>query len=143
MASDFFVWTRHYTVFDGWSTPLILKQVGEVYWGKKADTLPPFQGFFKHIMQSNNDAGQYWQDQLQGSEAVLFPALPSARYQPQADHTVQHQISALQWPHNGITASAVVRAAWTFLLSGSTLHTFIRCGVWCNSDRPKCLTPWN
>jgi amino acid adenylation domain-containing protein len=109
------VWTVHHALFDGWSMPLVLKQVDQAYHGRTRDRLVPFQGFVKHMLQSNDSAREYWQSQLGGSEAVPFPSLPSPGYQPQADDGLDHQISRLQWPQSGITASTVVRTAWAIL----------------------------
>ena len=109
------VWTVHHALFDGWSMPLVLKQVEQAYHGRTRDHLVPFQGFVKHILQSSDGTREYWQSQLGGSEAVPFPSLPSPGYQPQADDGLDHQSSGLQWPESDTTASTTVRAAWAIL----------------------------
>jgi amino acid adenylation domain-containing protein/non-ribosomal peptide synthase protein (TIGR01720 family) len=111
------VWTVHHALFDGWSMPLVLKQVEQTYHGHTRDRLVPFQGFVKHILQSGDGIHEYWQSQLSGSEAVPFPSLPWSGYQPQADDGLAHQISGLQWPQSDITASTAVRVAWAILLA--------------------------
>lgn len=109
------VWTAHHALFDGWSMPLVLKQVEQAYHDHTRDRLIPIQGFVKHILQSSDGNCEYWQSQLDGSEAVPFPSPPSPGYQPQADDGLDHQISGLQWPLSDITASTAVRAAWAIL----------------------------
>ncbi|KAJ5876038.1 uncharacterized protein N7529_001622 [Penicillium soppii] len=109
------VWTVHHALFDGWTMPLVLKQVEQAYYGHTRDHLVPFQGFIKHILQSSGGTCEYWQGQLGGSEAVPFPSLPSPDYHPQADDALQHPITGLQWPRSDITASTTVRAAWAIL----------------------------
>ncbi|RYP37116.1 hypothetical protein DL767_003070 [Monosporascus sp. MG133] len=119
----YFVWTKHHAIFDGWSVPLLLKQVEAAYGGHMADVLTPFQGYIKYILHTGKNACQYWEDEFRSSGAVAFPALPSAKYQPKADYTVQHQISALKWHHdNDITPSTVVRAAWALLTAQYANH---------------------
>jgi amino acid adenylation domain-containing protein/non-ribosomal peptide synthase protein (TIGR01720 family) len=109
------VWTVHHALLDGWSMPLVLKQVEQAYRGRTRDRLVPFHGFIRHVLHSREGTREYWQSQLGGSEAVPFPSLPSPSYQPQADDGLDHQISGLQWPKSGITASTMVRAAWAIL----------------------------
>ena len=109
------VWTVHHALFDGWSMPLVLKQVEQAYHGRTRDRLVPFQGFVKYILQSSDGTREYWQSQLGGSEAVPFPSLPSPSYQPQANECLGHQIWGLQWSQSDITASTTVRAAWAIL----------------------------
>ncbi|OJZ79629.1 hypothetical protein ASPFODRAFT_556722, partial [Aspergillus luchuensis CBS 106.47] len=117
-----FVWTIHHALFDGWSMPLVLKQVEQTYHGHTRDRLAPFQGFIKHVLQhgATTVAREYWQSQLGGSEPTPFPSLPKPGYQPRADDVVEHHMSGLRWPRNGITAATVVRAAWAILLAQYT-----------------------
>jgi amino acid adenylation domain-containing protein len=109
------VWTVHHALFDGWSMPLVLKQVEQAYHGRTRDRLVPFQGFVKHILQSRDESREYWQSQLGGSEAVPFPTLPSPGYQPRVDDGLEHQISGLQWPQSDITVSTIVCTAWAIV----------------------------
>ncbi|GLA09580.1 nonribosomal peptide synthase [Aspergillus niger] len=118
-----FVWTVHHALVDGWSLPLVLKQVEQAYHGCPRDRLVPFQGYIKHILQNGATtiaAKEYWQSQLGGCQLMPFPSLPWPGYQPRADEVLQHQISGLRWPRNGITAATVVRAAWAILLAHYT-----------------------
>ncbi|KGO62069.1 protein of unknown function DUF4009 [Penicillium expansum] len=118
-----FVWTAHHALFDGWSMPIIFKQLEQAYHGHTLDRLVPFQGFIKHILQSGDDTmatEEYWQSQLGGCEPMAFPSLPLPDYEPRADEGVQHYISQLQWPRSDITASTAIRAAWAILLAQYT-----------------------
>ncbi|OJZ79488.1 hypothetical protein ASPFODRAFT_213295, partial [Aspergillus luchuensis CBS 106.47] len=117
-----FVWTVHHALVDGWSMPLLLKQVDQAYHGCTRDRLVPFQGFIRHVLQNGATtvAREYWQSQLSGSEPTPFPSLPKPGYEPRADKVVQHHISGIRWPQNGITAATVVRAAWAILLAQHT-----------------------
>ncbi|KAI9933996.1 hypothetical protein MW887_005068, partial [Aspergillus wentii] len=117
-----FVLTLHHALYDGWSIPLMLEQAVKAYKGDSGSIPVPFQGFIKHITEFNEGASQYWQAQLEGSEAASFPALPSLGYgyQSRADQVLHHHIQAVQWPQNGITASTVVRTAWAILLAQYT-----------------------
>ncbi|KAA8646754.1 Nonribosomal peptide synthetases (NRPS) [Aspergillus tanneri] len=116
----FFVWTQHHAIYDGWLLSLVLEQVERLYWEDNTDTLTPFQGLIKYVLGRSEDTDQYWQEQLEGSEAVPFPSLPSPGYEPRVDDMLQYQISGLQWPQNDITASTAVRTSWAILAARYT-----------------------
>ena len=118
---NFLVWTVHHTLYDGWSIPLVLKEVEQVYWGEGPRSHTPFQLFVRHILEtSEEEASSFWESQFACCEATNFPELPSPSYQPSADQVVQHRMAALAWPHRDITASTIVRAAWSLLIARHT-----------------------
>ena len=115
------VWTVHHALYDGWSLPLMLEEVEHVYWGMSRRRQAPFQAFVRHILGMNEDqAFSYWRAQLAGCKAAIFPELPRISYQPQADGVVEHKITDLRWPRGDITASTIVRAAWSLLVARHT-----------------------
>ena len=117
----FFVWTVHHALYDGWSISLVLKAVERIYQGESTQPHCPFQHFIQHILEiSEEQASAFWSSQLACCEATVFPELPSASYQPSADQTVQHWVTALNWPHRDITTSTIVRAAWSLLIARHT-----------------------
>ncbi|PLB47171.1 acetyl-CoA synthetase-like protein, partial [Aspergillus steynii IBT 23096] len=116
----FLVWTVHHVLYDGWSMQLLLEQVESLYWRGDCDTSAPFNGFVKYLKELGNDADEYWQSQLDGIEAPVFPPLPSPGYEPTSQDLLQHHIADLTWPGNDITASTAVRAAWAILAARYT-----------------------
>ncbi|KAI0005257.1 hypothetical protein F4779DRAFT_50368 [Xylariaceae sp. FL0662B] len=111
-------WSLHHAIYDGWSFPLLLDQIGEVYKGSSIEDSAPFQLFIKYVMDLNLDhhsTREYWASQFENCEATTFPALPSSRYQPRANHAIKHEIRGLQWPENDTTASTAVRTSWAIL----------------------------
>lgn len=116
----FFVWTVHHALYDGWSMPLILKEVEKAYTGQSIKQTMSFQCFVKYVIEAANqeNLASYWQTQFVNCEfSSIFPTLPSASYQPRADQIVQHRIIDLQWPKSDITASTIIRAAWSLLIA--------------------------
>ncbi|KAJ5693237.1 acetyl-CoA synthetase-like protein [Penicillium macrosclerotiorum] len=117
-----FVWTIHHALYDGWSLPLILERIEAIYTGGSSDKLPSFAGFVKFLADCTvEDAHTYWQSQLDGIQAAVFPALPFQGYQPQCQNLLQHHMANLFWPGNDITASTAVRTAWAILIARYTL----------------------
>ncbi|KAI1076074.1 hypothetical protein F5B20DRAFT_584637 [Whalleya microplaca] len=118
-GKTFFIWTMHHAVFDGWSISLIIDKLDLVYRGKVAQPSPPFQRFVKHIQTINEgQAKSFWAAQFDGLAAEAFPGLPWPDYQPKPNEVYSHDVSGLNWlSSTGITASSIVRAAFSLLIS--------------------------
>lgn len=123
-SSRFFVWTVHHAAYDGWSMALVLRRLEKAYYleaSRKLDLSPPFQSFVRHIMDMPTDkTHQYWVSQFRGSEAQIFPELPSSTYQPRSNHTINHRVHDLHWPDSDVTPSTAVRVAWAIVTSRHT-----------------------
>ncbi|KAK5993871.1 Nonribosomal peptide synthetase GRA1 [Cladobotryum mycophilum] len=127
-AACHFVLEMHHSTFDGWSSALVLDAVEAAYQENQAEQQPlaPLQPFIKHVLGANNEkAASFWQDQLAGSEAVVFPP---PDYQPKKKLDLSHTISHLKWPRSGITPSSIVRSALTLLLASYTNSDEIKYG---------------
>ncbi|KAI3326784.1 acetyl-CoA synthetase-like protein [Xylariaceae sp. AK1471] len=106
----------HHSLYDGWSLPLMLNYINQVYNSFPPEKLLSLQGFVKYVQGvSLDDTAHYWREQFAGSEAVQFPTLPSPNYQYRADSTIERTIDDLIWPSNDITPASTVRAAWALL----------------------------
>ena len=117
---QYFVWTIHHALFDGWSLSLMLDEVERQLSGQTVSPLLPFQNFI-HYLQNAIDydaCRSFWRSRLDGADQLHFPpSLPSA-YQPSGSiATVCRAVCDVQWPATGITPSAVIRGAWAVLLS--------------------------
>ncbi|CAA9959501.1 Non-ribosomal peptide synthetase [Pyrenophora teres f. maculata] len=116
-----FAWTIHHALYDGWSLPLILHAVKQVYSGGVLQRQPSFNAFIQYLSQQDHKAAiSYWQTALADCEAVLFPPLPSTVTQPVADTTVEYQCPPLSQSATDITTSTLVRAAWAIVTSRYT-----------------------
>ncbi|RDI86292.1 DNA-directed RNA polymerase II subunit [Venturia inaequalis] len=127
-GEHFFVCVQHHAVYDGWSIPLILGKVEDIYQGRTTGNLVPFQNFVKHISLAS-DADDFWRSQLEGCEAPQFPMLPCSDYQPVAESVVRHKISTLEWPKSDMTPSTIVRLAWAALVARYTGSSEVLFGV--------------
>jgi amino acid adenylation domain-containing protein len=112
----FFVLTIHHALYDGWSLPIMIERLSLVYQKVAVSYPPQFQDFVRYIIDIDQDlAAKFWEAQFEGSEAQVFPALPFPNYQPRSDNSVKHYIQNLKWPETDVTASTVVRTAWSIL----------------------------
>ncbi|KAI8633600.1 hypothetical protein F5Y19DRAFT_414203 [Xylariaceae sp. FL1651] len=117
---QYFVWTIHHALFDGWSFSLMLDEIERQLLGHTVSSLLPFQNFV-HYLQHTIDydaCKSFWRSRLDGANQLHFPpSLPSA-YQPSGSTAaIYHAICDVQWPASGVTPSAVIQGAWAVLLS--------------------------
>ena len=129
-----FIWSFHHAIIDGWSVPLVLKEVFAAYdalrHGQQV-TLPPARPFRDYIAwlaeQDKTAAENFWRKQLAGFTAPT--ALPEARSQtslqdtdarfaelparlPAATVARLREIARQQ----RLTLNTVVQGAWAMLL---------------------------
>ena len=116
----FLVLIMHHAIYDGWSMPLLMQKLTNIYTGDvNMQPSPPFQVFVQHIMETKeSQAAAFWEEQFKGLEAQIFPALPKPDYQPVADVSTNYIIQGLQWPSTDVTASTVLRSAWSIAVAG-------------------------
>ncbi|KIX01205.1 uncharacterized protein Z518_08930 [Rhinocladiella mackenziei CBS 650.93] len=120
-GKQYFIWSVHHALYDGFSVPLVLDAVKGAYTGTRRQHLSPFQPFIKHSLASRNEeAATFWKLQFTDLAAPRFPALPSAGYHPRADTIVRHTVKQLGKPPFGMTMSTVIRATWAILISRFT-----------------------
>ncbi|TVY17240.1 Nonribosomal peptide synthetase dtxS1, partial [Lachnellula arida] len=115
----YFAWTQHHATYDGWSLPLLQKEVEKAYRdGEEELSSLPLQSFVKYVVDQHSDDGTaFWKRQFAEIEASQFPALPGKTYQPKADKLINHSINSIHWPASGVTPSSALRTAWATLVS--------------------------
>ncbi|KUM62352.1 hypothetical protein ACN42_g4754 [Penicillium freii] len=118
----------HHSIYDGWTTMLILDTFEMAYRATEAP-LPPlsFQPFVKHVMAMETPkATEFWRDQLVGCDATVFP---SSKYNSKNKLDFNHVITGVQWPRTGTTPSSVVRSALAILLASYTNTADVKYGA--------------
>lgn len=115
----YFVWTQHHATYDGWSLPLLQKEVEKAYRdGEEELSSLPLQSFVKYVVNQHSEDGiAFWKRQFVEIEASQFPALPGKTYEPNADKVINHSINSIHWPTSGVTPSSALRMAWATLVS--------------------------
>ena len=93
----------HHSLYDGWSLPMLIHAIEEAYEGRLEISSLPFQAFIKYTRENLNqgDSDVFWGTQLQGSEVIHFPALPSPDYSPRANCVVRRHIRGSGWVGHG------------------------------------------
>jgi amino acid adenylation domain-containing protein/thioester reductase-like protein len=111
--------THHHATYDGWSLPLLQKEVEKAYRDGEAELSSlPLQSFVKYVMKQHGGEGMaFWKRQFAEIEASPFPALPAKKYEPKPDKVINHSINSIRWPTCGVTPSSALRTAWATLIS--------------------------
>ncbi|KAG6038307.1 putative NRPS-like protein biosynthetic cluster [Claviceps citrina] len=114
---QWFVWTLHLALYDGWSMNLMLDAVQRAYQGESIRAGPQFQTFLSYLRdQDSATADRYWWSSLANCECVQFPALPPSVDQPVTETTVEYRFSRLpQERSRNITVPNLIRAAWALI----------------------------
>jgi len=129
-----FIWTYHHAVIDGWSGPIILRELFSIYDAICSDTkieLPATSSFVEYIRwlrkQDEGEARAFWKQQIQGFRygkqlsEVLRPDTKGS--QRPGKFEVARQLSEKETRalrdftrQQGVTLSVVCQAAWALLL---------------------------
>ncbi|KAJ6261017.1 hypothetical protein Dda_3682 [Drechslerella dactyloides] len=127
----YFVCTMHHSVYDGWSVPLMLRQVFEMYNGMSVSTsCPQFSGFIKYLEGVNDSASeQFWRGQLEGYQARDFPARPTDAHHIRRAQTLSFPISFTKRQGQNTTIATLIRAAWAFVVSQYTESSDVAFGM--------------
>jgi amino acid adenylation domain-containing protein/non-ribosomal peptide synthase protein (TIGR01720 family) len=119
----YLVWTLHHALYDGWSLPLMLQRVEEIYQtGLSGIPRVPYTKFIKYLQGANREAStRFWKDSLAGAAPYQFPQQShTASDQAPNGQVLQHTAQLPPHRHSDITPSTVIRAAWALLLASYT-----------------------
>lgn len=111
--------THHHATYDGWSVPLLQRELEKAYRDQKQELSSlPMQSFVKYAVgQRREEGAAFWKQQFAGIESPPYPALPSKTYEPRPDKTVSHSIENIRWPTCGASISSTLRTALATLIS--------------------------
>ncbi|TAQ84797.1 hypothetical protein B7494_g6879 [Chlorociboria aeruginascens] len=112
-----FILTIHHSLYDGWSMPLLWRQVRAAYEGRHLKS-QPFNHFIRYLNEVG-DSRQFWDSQLSHLTAAAFPSLPHPGYSPNPDKSFNYSIS-LPDHERDHTLSIVVQLAWAQVLAHYT-----------------------
>jgi len=121
-SKTYFVLTIHHALYDGWSMPLLLDRVYQIYFSTgPTQARPSFNTFIQNIKSIKlSDTTEYWKSQFQDAEFTHFPppSMPNKKSGKQVN--LESSMSLPKSRHSGILTSTILRAAWAFLLSTYT-----------------------
>ncbi|WP_051473470.1 non-ribosomal peptide synthase/polyketide synthase [Saccharomonospora piscinae] len=118
-----FVVTNHHVVWDGWSVPVLLRELLALYRGERLPQAPDFGAVVRHVLALGGSGRRFWAETLSGVEPCLVGGgglgpgdVPGSvsRTVAEAESTGLRDFARGQ----GSTLSVVVQAAWAVVLSG-------------------------
>jgi len=152
-----FIWSFHHLLIDGWSLPILCKEVFAFYHALikgeylYLNTPRPYRNYINWLQQQDSKAAEaFWQQQLQGltspTRLLLNRGEVQDSPQPKTYHEHQCSLSATitaalqsQAQQYHLTVSTFIQAAWAILLSRYTDESEILFGATV-SGRPPTLS---
>ncbi|MFC7984951.1 amino acid adenylation domain-containing protein [Streptomyces sp. NPDC057336] len=145
------VMTAHHVLFDGWSTPLLMRDLLLLYaFDGDRGALPPVRGYGDFLTwrarQDREESARAWAAELEGLEepTLLVPGAESAGHDglgrvevplpPRVAREVGRSAAAL-----GVTVNSLVQGAWALLLGRLTGRQDVVFGATV-SGRPPAVT---
>ncbi|KAH2313445.1 hypothetical protein LV164_002437 [Aspergillus fumigatus] len=117
----YMVWTIHHVLYDGWSEPIILKQVSDALQGQPVEVKAQMRDFVRFVRDSDDAAVQeFWRRELKGAVGPQFPRLPSRDFMPTPDALVERQVSLDTSSGSPFTMATLIRGAWALVASQYT-----------------------
>lgn len=124
------LFTAHHIVVDGWSSPILVRELLEIYAaGGSASGLPsvrPYRDYLAWLGQQDREAARtLWREALDGVGEPSLVAPPGATRSPERcdelDVAVPEELGATLSELTrtiGVTLNTVLQTAWAMLLSG-------------------------
>ena len=146
------VWSSHHVLFDGWSMPVVLGEVLQLYGARRRGVplaLPkvtPYRDYVAWLEALDRDAGlAYWRDQLADLREPyrLALPLPDVAAAGQGEHRLRFEaefsarMRAFTRSH-GLTLSTLLQGAWALMLARNSGRDDVCFGV-AVSGRPPTL----
>lgn len=117
----YMVWTVHHVLYDGWSEPIILKQVSDALRDHKIEESTQIRDFVGYVRDIDEVAmHEFWRRELKGAVGPQFPRLPSRDFLPTPDGFLEHQISLEAGPGSPFTLATLIRGAWALVAAQYT-----------------------
>ncbi|KAL2064470.1 hypothetical protein VTL71DRAFT_4964 [Oculimacula yallundae] len=120
-GKQYMVWTIHHVLYDGWSEPLVLKNVSNALQGQPLEVQAQMKDFVKYVRDTDEVAMQdFWRRELNGATGPQFPPLPFRDYLATPDSFLEHQIPLKIVAGSPFTMATLIRGAWALVASQYT-----------------------
>ncbi|EHK39859.1 non-ribosomal peptide synthetase, partial [Trichoderma atroviride IMI 206040] len=72
--ANYFVWSAHHAIYDGWTIQVILKALETIYRKVDVPRLRPYNAFIRYnLALDHSAAASFWSTELCGSKRAAFP----------------------------------------------------------------------
>ncbi|KAL8974053.1 MAG: hypothetical protein Q9197_001709 [Variospora fuerteventurae] len=124
-----FVLKIHHAIYDGWSLPLLLKQLTSAY---HHHVLPmsSMTPFISYIQQQRQDSMDFWRSSLANFAEARFPTPSRQDYRPRPSAIFRHSSDTGSiHPRRRYTLSTRLRLAWAMVLCAYSGSRDVVCGT--------------
>ncbi|KAH7348326.1 hypothetical protein BKA65DRAFT_500385 [Rhexocercosporidium sp. MPI-PUGE-AT-0058] len=112
------VWTVHHVLYDGWSEPLVLRNVSNALQNQPFELQAQMKDFVKYVRGTDEAVMQdFWRRELDGAVGPQFPRLPFRDYLATPDSFLEHQFSLETVAGSPFTIATLIRGAWALVAS--------------------------
>ncbi|KAK0701263.1 hypothetical protein B0H67DRAFT_650496 [Lasiosphaeris hirsuta] len=120
-GQQYFAFTAHHGVYDGWSWARLFDAAAHLYHGQYSiPPSPPFNRFISYLTKCSIVAAEsFWRSQLGGKVPDPFPPQPKSSPQPNPTQTMTREFTIPPRPSH-ITMAAFLRAAWALVISSQS-----------------------
>lgn len=118
VGSEYFIWTAHHAIYDGWSLALLFEKIAQAFDGAVVKPSTPFRNFIGRLNETTESANvDFWKQQFTttGSFPTSFPEV-GLGYAAASKKTITLKSSAPQLSSN-ILPSTIKRGAWALTLA--------------------------
>lgn len=137
--------THHHILFDGWSTPKLVRELFDLYAGRALAPVASYHDYLTWLAGQDRDAAERaWRSALADVRPTVLAPSDGARraVQPEQitvelDHELYYRLSRRARAH-GLTLNTFFQGAWTILLSRLTGRDDVVFGV-TSAGRPPEL----
>ncbi|MCV7171509.1 amino acid adenylation domain-containing protein, partial [Mycobacterium manitobense] len=131
-----FVLTNHHILMDGWSLPILMREIFAGYFGQRLPAAPPYRRFVTWLAEQDRHAAEAaWREMLSGfdtptlvSSATRLDAAERRVSRFVLPEDITHAITGLARSHH-TTISTVLQAAWAQMLMWLTGQDDVVFGV--------------
>lgn len=118
LVNEYFVWTAHHAIYDGWSVALLFEKVDQIYGGKDVVCSTPFKTFIARLGGTLQAANiNFWKQQFttQGTFPTSYPEV-ALGYVAASKKSIS--ISGFAPTTSGnVLPSTIKRAAWALTIA--------------------------
>ncbi|KAF4772823.1 Male sterility, NAD-binding [Colletotrichum scovillei] len=117
-AGSIWRWRIHHSVYDRWSTHLILEMTQKAYRDQRIPSPTPFSTFSYAVVneQSSEGAKEFWRSRLESFTGSVFPQLPLDRFICRASSCITVECN-IQHRSSAVTQATFIQATLALMIS--------------------------
>ncbi|MGC4904013.1 amino acid adenylation domain-containing protein, partial [Micromonospora echinospora] len=143
-----FVLTSHHVAFDGWSLPVLVRELFRLYAsGGDVSALPPVRGYRDYLVwlagRDGAEASARWREALAGLDGSTLVAPDAARVAVMPEQvrfglSEEQTARLVEWARSaGLTLNTVLEGVWALVLASLTGRDDVVCGMTVSGRPPE------